>query len=121
MNFLAKRFLLIILAIVILASISAIVTMVKMRDERSADYVNASLYDLNDELDILIQLSENYAGDSFDRKKIKGLVLGNILAMSESKPDLRKLEGVPLDAICRAIKYLKVYKWGSNGGKKHLV
>jgi hypothetical protein len=98
----------IILAIVISSSLSAIVTMVKMRSETSINYVNASLYDLNNELDILIHLPENYPSDSFVRKKIESLMIGSILAMSESKRDLRKLEGVPLDTTYWAIQLLKV-------------
>lgn len=118
MNSFTKRLIPILLAIVISASLSALVTIGKMRTETSADCINTLLYDLNNELDILIHLSENYASDSFVRKKIEGLVLGNILAMTESKPDIKRLQGVPLDAIYRAVKYLKEYEWDSKEGKK---
>ena len=118
MRLLSKRFFYILLAIIISAAVSALVTMSKMRVEASADSINALLYDLNNELDILIHLSENYASDSFLRKKAEGLVLGKLLAMSVTKPDISKLQGVPLDAIYRAIKYLKGYEWDSKEGKE---
>jgi len=118
---LSERLFPILLVIVISATLSALVTANKMRAEVSADSINALLYDLNNELDMLIHLSENYASDSFVRKKAEGLVLGKLLAMSTTKPDLRKLQGVPLDALYRALKYLKEYDWDSKEGKEGFV
>jgi len=48
-------------------------------------------------------------------------VLGKLLAMSTAKPDLRKLQGVPLDALYRALKYLKKYDLDSKEGKEGFV
>lgn len=116
MKLLNKRLFTVLLAIIISAALSALVTMSKMRAEVSADSINVLLYDLNNELDILIHLSANYASDSFIRKKAEGLVLGKLLAMSIIKPDIGKLQGVPLDAIYRTIRYLKEYEWDSKDG-----
>ena len=118
MKLLNKKLFTVLLAIIISAALSALVTMSKMQAEVSADSINVLLYDLNNELDILIHLSENYASDNFIRKKAEGLVLGKLLAMSITKPDIRKLQGVPLDAIYRTIRYLKEYEWDSKEGRE---
>ncbi len=115
---LCKRLIPILLAVVISATISVLVTVNKMQDEAAIDSINAILYDLNNELDILIHSSENYPSDSYVRKKAEGLVLVKLLAMSTTKPDLTKLQGVPIDALYRTIKYLKGYDWNSKAGKE---
>jgi len=113
-----KKTLSIFFAIIISAALSALVTTSKVRDKATVDSINALLYDLNNELDILIHLSENYELDSFVRKKAEGLVLGKLLAMSVTRPDISKLQGVPIDATYRAIEYLKDYEWDSKESKE---
>jgi len=115
---LGKRLFPIFLAVVISATLTVLVTVNKMRDAATADSINALLYDLNSELDILIHLKKNYPSDSFVRKKVEGLVVGKLLAMSTAKPDLTKLQGVPLDALYGTLKYLKDYDWDSKEGKE---
>jgi len=89
-----------------------------MQANASIDSINALLYDLDNELEIMIHLSEKYASDSYVRKKAESLVISKFLAMSTTQPDIKKLHGVPLDAVYRAINYLKEYEWDSKEGRE---
>ncbi len=61
------------------------------------------LYDLNIELDLLEHYRSKYKDDKVLEEKLNHLVLNKMIAISVAKPDIKKLKGVPIEALHRLI------------------
>lgn len=101
-----------ILVVVLVFSASAIsyfITAYKVESHAVIRHVNSELYDLNEEMDLLEYWNKNLKNDKYLEKHIKILILTKILILSNVKPPLAELKGVPLEALSRAITYHNKY------------
>ena len=64
---------------------------------------NSSLYDLYDDLDLLISLRAEIKNKEI-LKASENIVLKKILIVSKIKPEVSMLQGIPLRALCRALE-----------------
>ena len=71
--------------------------------ESSIECINSMLYDLNIELDLLEHYRSKYKDDKVLEEKLNHLVLNKMIAISVAKPDIKKLKGVPIEALHRLI------------------
>lgn len=96
---------LILVSVFIGTAVGSYVSTSKSQRRTSIDYANAMLYDLNIEMDVLEHWHSKYKNDQVLEKRIKHLILNNMMAISILKPDIDSLQGTPLDALYRLSKF----------------
>ena len=64
---------------------------------------NSSLYDLYDDLDLLVRLRTEVKNKEI-LKASETIVLKKILIISKLNPELSMLQGIPMMALCRALE-----------------
>ena len=82
--------------------------------ETEVDYFNGLLYNLDIEVDLLEHWNENNHNDKYFERRIKHLILNKLLVLSEYKPPIKDLQGVPIKALHRLISYNNTYKLTSD-------
>ena len=66
------------------------------------------------EVDLLEHWNENNHNDKYFERRIKHLILNKLLVLSEYKPPIKDLQGVPIKALHRLISYNNTYKLTSD-------
>lgn len=108
----ARSKLLIVLLVIVASAVSSIITFRKVQGDGVIHLVNVRLYDLNVEMDLLEYWHNKSSTDDYLEKKIKHLILGKLVMLSNLKPQIDKLRGVPLEALHRVIAYSNEYGLG---------
>lgn len=100
-----KLSLIVVASLCIGIAIGYYTTLKKVQREKSIACLNSSLYDLNIEMDLLEHWYAQYKNDSIIEEKIKHLILNKLILLSNSKPKIEKLKGVPVEALYRLINF----------------
>ncbi len=103
----AKKTGFILLAFLIGAAFGNYASVKKTQRDASAGCINAMLYDLDIEVDLLEHWKTNYKNDQISEEKLKHLIFNHLIAMAATKPDISDLEGVPPDALHRLSEFNK--------------
>jgi len=77
----------------------------KVRTEEPAVQADVILYNISVELDLLEHWKKNYSKDSYLEKKIKHLILNDLIAVSNIDFRVKELQGTPLETLFRAVEY----------------
>ena len=91
-------------------SISLIFFSCEFRKENSVVRADVILYNLSVEVDLLEHWKKNYTQDIYFERKIKHLILNDIIALSNIKPEIKNLQGTPLETLYRIIMYNNSYE-----------
>ena len=98
----SKTAVVILIAVIIMFSSWTFVHYTKER-KYLLNVANSSLYDLYDDLDLLVSLRAEVKNKEI-LKTSETIVLKKILIISKLKPELSMLQGVPMMALCRALE-----------------
>ena len=71
---------------------------------------NATLYDLYDVIDLLEYLERAESNDPIIIEKSQIMLVKNLILIRDIDPQISKLQGTPLKALCRTIAYLTTPK-----------
>jgi hypothetical protein len=102
-----KKIIFTVLIAFISAATGSYITMERSETEASIKHINAMLYDLNIELDLLEYWESEYENDQVLEEKIKHLIINKMLAVAVIKPNVGDLQGIPLKSLQRLINLSK--------------
>ncbi len=92
------------------STLSVYVTQSKMKSDESISKSNSLLYDIDDLMNALNYFSKADNSSEFfqeARKIIETIVVKKIIVIATLKPEVEKLQGVPLEALIQVIEYKK--------------
>ena len=80
---------------------------------------NSSLYTLNDVIDTLEHLESFNFNDPIMKEKLEIMLVKQLVLVRSIKPNISKLQGTPLKALCRTIAYKRRNGIGMSGLGKY--
>lgn len=104
---------------VLVAALSSYITFIKVRGDHYIRYSNSSLYELSNEMDVLLHLAETGTSDLVLMEKIETVVVGKLINIAVIDPRMRELGNTPLSALCKAVFYNKRFGIGKSGFGKY--
>ena len=84
-----------------------------------SNYANSILYDLYDVIDLLEHLENTQPNDPVSIEKSQIMLVKNLILIRQINPQISKLQGTPLKALCRTIAYKRRNGIGLDGLGKY--
>ncbi len=82
--------------------------------DKISSRINSDLYTLRPILDALEYFDNNMKNNVELRENLELSIISHLLITERTKPNLAKLQGVPLSNLCRVVTYKKKNGFGAN-------
>ena len=94
--------------VVVFVLIASGVIYQRARSSVMLDYMNASLYEANIQLDLFEYIMTKYPNDEFMRERVVNQILNAALLVARNKPDVQDFDDVPLRVLIKLKRYFSV-------------